>query len=149
MFLFAFQLAIDYGIKFLETSAKSSTNVEEVRKKYLVTYYGVTLELRCLCSSSSPRLVIFLVSAFCELHLPFVNFCASDFYADPSSWISSTQPPHGLCEIAQLRFTVQKVEVPFKFSFALCLGSQKCCTRWPSTVFSAHLSWFMSSYSSP
>ncbi len=24
------QLAIDYGIKFLETSAKSSTNVEEV-----------------------------------------------------------------------------------------------------------------------
>lgn len=30
-FLFVFQLAIDYGIKFLETSAKSSTNVEEVR----------------------------------------------------------------------------------------------------------------------
>lgn len=25
------QLAIDYGIKFLETSAKSSINVEEVR----------------------------------------------------------------------------------------------------------------------
>lgn len=28
----ATQLAIDYGIKFLETSAKSSINVEEVRK---------------------------------------------------------------------------------------------------------------------
>lgn len=38
MFLFAFQLAIDYGIKFLETSAKSSTNVEEVKKKCLVTF---------------------------------------------------------------------------------------------------------------
>lgn len=32
-FLIAFQLAIDYGIKFLETSAKSSTNVEEVRNE--------------------------------------------------------------------------------------------------------------------
>ncbi len=29
---FLLQLAIDYGIKFLETSAKSSTNVEEVGK---------------------------------------------------------------------------------------------------------------------
>lgn len=30
LFLLLLQLAIDYGIKFLETSAKSSTNVEEV-----------------------------------------------------------------------------------------------------------------------
>lgn len=80
---------------------------------------------------------------------PFCELRAFDFYADPGSWISSTQPPHGLYEIAQLRFTVQKVEVPFKFSSALCLGSQKCCTRRPSIVFSAHLSWFVSSYSSP
>lgn len=29
-FSLVFQLAIDYGIKFLETSAKSSINVEEV-----------------------------------------------------------------------------------------------------------------------
>ena len=38
-----FQLAIDYGIKFLETSAKSSTNVEEVRRNCLVTCYVVAL----------------------------------------------------------------------------------------------------------
>lgn len=31
LFTYVFQLAIDYGIKFLETSAKSSINVEEVR----------------------------------------------------------------------------------------------------------------------
>ena len=28
------QLAIDYGVKFLETSAKSSLNVEEVSKSF-------------------------------------------------------------------------------------------------------------------
>lgn len=81
--LFAFQLAIDYGIKFLETSAKSSTNVEEVRRKLSMIYYVVALELRSLCSSGPPRLVIFLVNAFCELHLHFVNFYASNFYCGP------------------------------------------------------------------
>jgi len=35
-FLLLLQLAIDYGIKFLETSAKSSTNVEEVWENCLM-----------------------------------------------------------------------------------------------------------------
>lgn len=35
-FLLLLQLAIDYGIKFLETSAKSSTNVEEVGENCLM-----------------------------------------------------------------------------------------------------------------
>lgn len=82
MFLFAFQLAIDYGIKFLETSAKSSTNVEEVRKKCLVFCYIVALVLKCLCSNSQ-AFFSDLVNVFGELHLHFVNFCASDFYVDP------------------------------------------------------------------
>ena len=98
MFLFAFQLAIDYGIKFLETSAKSSTNVEEVRKKEMFGDLCLWAVLKAFFFSD-------LVNASCELFLHFVSFCASDFYVDPGCWISSTQPPHGIYWIAQLRFT--------------------------------------------
>lgn len=83
MFLFAFQLAIDYGIKFLETSAKSSTNVEEVRKKCLILCYIVARVLRCLCSNSQ-SLFSDLVNVFGEVYLHFVNFRASYFYVDPA-----------------------------------------------------------------
>ena len=45
------QLAIDYGVKFLETSAKSSLNVEEVSKNVSTTkvpFLTLTTDKHCV-----------------------------------------------------------------------------------------------------
>jgi hypothetical protein len=100
-FLFVFQLAIDYGIKFLETSAKSSTNVEEVRN------------VGCMGASCV------LLWGTWE---PPVSFWALGCHMGSARWTSSKQPPCGLCQDRSVKVLGRgEIQVHPKFRAALCL----------------------------
>ena len=62
------QLAIDYGIKFLETSAKSSINVEEVSSSYISHTFNIRFTI---CPHTHTH------SRFTSVHTPASKWCVS------------------------------------------------------------------------